>query len=121
MRNLRLISLNSTLIQSKPYAIRTNTVCPWMTRTRLTQGIEEAWDATGLPGNMPEDVANILMGVVAESSLNGEAVYVEGGRGWKIEQPKINLRPEWLGERQTSQLDKGTRVLGGGEGWIAGQ
>jgi hypothetical protein len=56
-----------------------------------------------------------------ESSLNGEAVYVEGGRGWKIEQSKIDLRPQWLGERQTKDLDEGTRVLGGGEGWIAGQ
>lgn len=92
-----------------------------MTRTRLTQGIEEVWDATGLPGNMPEDVAKILMGVLTDSSLNGEAVYVEGGRGWKIEQPKIDLRPQWLGERQTSQLDEGTRVLGSGEGWVAGQ
>jgi hypothetical protein len=46
---------------------------------------------------------------------------VEGGRGWKIEQTKIDLRPQWLGERQTKDLDEGTRVLGGGEGWIAGQ
>ena len=112
---------HSTLIKSKPYAIRTNTVCPWMTRTRLTQGVEEQWDAAGLPGNMPEDVARIIMGVVSDSSLNGEAVYVEGGRGWKIEQAKIDLRPQWLGEHQTRQLDEGTRVLGGGEGWIAGQ
>jgi hypothetical protein len=111
----------STLIQSKPYAIRTNTVCPWMTRTRLTQGVEHEWDAAGLPGNMPEDVASILAGVASDSSLNGEAVYVEGGRGWKIEQSKIDLRPQWLGERQTKDLDEGTRVLGGGEGWIAGQ
>ena len=112
---------DSTLIQSKPHAIRTNTVCPWMTRTRLTQGVEHHWDAAGLPGNMPEDIAKILMGVAADSSLNGEAVYVEGGRGWKIEQTKIDLRPQWLGERQTRDLDEGTRVLGGGEGWIAGQ
>ncbi|GAB7334312.1 hypothetical protein MBLNU13_g06339t2 [Cladosporium sp. NU13] len=62
--------LRSTLIQSKPYAIRTNTVCPWMTRTRLTQGVEHHWDAAGLPGNMPEDIAKILMGVAADSSLN---------------------------------------------------
>jgi hypothetical protein len=26
-----------------------------------------------------------------------------------------------LGERQTKDLNEGTRVLGGGEGWIAGQ
>ena len=92
-----------------------------MTRTRLTQGVGEQWNAAGLPANTPEDVARIIMGVVSDSSLNGEAVYVEGGRGWKIEQAKIDLRPQWLGERQTRQLDEGTRVLGGGEGWIAGQ
>jgi len=92
-----------------------------MTRTRLTYGVEEQWDAAGLPWNMPEEVASIIMGVVSDSSLNGEAVFVEGGRGWKVEQTKIDLRPQWLGERQTRQLDEGTRVLGGGEGWIAGQ
>lgn len=92
-----------------------------MTKTRLTQGVEHEWDAAGLPGNMPEDIARILVGVASDSSLSGEAVYVEGGLGWKIEQAKIDLRPQWLGERQTKDLDKGTRVLGGGEGWIAGQ
>jgi hypothetical protein len=92
-----------------------------MTRTRLTQGVEDQWDAARLPANTPEEVAKIIMGVISDSSLNGEAVYVEGGRGWRIEQAKIDLRPQWLGERQTRQLDEGTRVLGGGEGWIAGQ
>lgn len=92
-----------------------------MTRTRLAQGIEGAWDANGLPSNTPEDVAKVLLGVASDSSLNGEAVYVEGGRGWKIEQAKIDLRPQWLGEKQTRQLDEGTRVLGTGEGWIVGQ
>jgi hypothetical protein len=78
-------------------------------------------DAAGLPANTPEDIARIIVGVVTDSDLNGEAVFVEGGRGWKVEQTKIDLRPQWLGERQTRQLDEGTRVLGSGEGWIAGQ
>ena len=80
-----------------------------------------AWDANGLPSNAPEDIAKVLIGVASDPNLNGEAVYVEGGRAWKIEQAKIDLRPQWLGERQTMQLDEGTRVLGTGEGWIAGQ
>lgn len=116
-----LTQSDSTLINSKPYPIRTNTVCPWMTRTRLSQGVVEQWDAAGLPANTPEDIARIIVGVVTDSDLNGEAVFVEGGRGWKVEQTKIDLRPQWLGERQTRQLDEGTRVLGSGEGWIAGQ
>ena len=91
-----------------------------MTRTRMTKGVDQDWDAAGLPANMPEDVAKILVGVASDSSINGEAVYVEGGRGWKIEQRLVDLRPQWLGEQQTKDLDKGTRVLGGGEGWITG-
>lgn len=86
----------------------------------MAQGVEHHWDAAGLPANMPVDVARILVGVTADSSLNGEAVYVEGGRGWKLEQRIIDLRPQWLGEQQTKDLDTGTRVLGGGEGWITG-
>ena len=84
----------STLIKSKPYAIRTNTVCPWMTLTRLVAGVEGAWEEAGLPSNKPEDIAKIMLGVVSDTSLNGEAVYVEGGRGWKIEEGTIKLRPQ---------------------------
>lgn len=92
-----------------------------MTRTRMVHGIEDDWDSAGLPSNQPEDVAKIILGLISDSSLSGEAVYVEGGRGWKLEEGKIRLRPHWLGEKQTKDLDKGTQVLGGGEGWIAGQ
>lgn len=87
----------------------------------MVHGIEDSWDAAGLPSNQPEDVAKIMLGVISDSSLSGEAVYVEGGRGWKLEEEVIRLRPQWLGEKQTKDLDTGTKVLGGGEGWIAGQ
>nr|OQO28104.1 hypothetical protein B0A51_05303 [Rachicladosporium sp. CCFEE 5018] len=114
-------SLRSDLGKYKPYPIRTNTICPWMTLTRMVAGVEGLWDAAGLPSNTPEAVAQIMLGVIADPALTGEAIYVEGGRGWKLEEGKIRLRPQWLGERQTKDLDTGTEVLGSGEGWIAEQ
>ncbi|KAK6430466.1 hypothetical protein LTR95_013379 [Oleoguttula sp. CCFEE 5521] len=114
-------SLRSDLSKTRPYPIRTNTVCPWMTLTRMVAGVEGLWDAAGLPSNTPEAVAKIMLGVITDPTLTGEAVYVEGGRGWKLEEGKIRLRPQWLGERQTKDLDTGTEVLGSGEGWIAEQ
>ena len=43
--------------------IRTNCICPWVTKTRLVSGIEEKWEAQGLPTNTPMDVANIIAGM----------------------------------------------------------
>jgi hypothetical protein len=84
----------STLINAKPNPIRTNTICPWMTVTRLVAGVEGLWEKAGLPSNTPKDIAIIMLGVIKDSSLNGEAIYVEGGRGWKLEENKIKLRPQ---------------------------
>lgn len=48
-------------------------------------------------------------------------MYIEGGRCWNVEEGLLKTRPQWLGERQTADLDRGTQVLGGGEGWTKGQ
>lgn len=101
--------------------IRTNAICPWMTKTRMCEGVTEPWLAAGLPSNSPEDVAKIVAGVFVDPSLIGAAVYIEGGNGWNIEEGLLKSRPQWLGERQTADLDRGTLVLGHGEGWVAGQ
>ena len=58
---------------------------------------------------------------MSESGLAGGTIYIEGGRCWEIEEGLLKTRPEWLGERQTADLDKGTQGLGGGEGWVKGQ
>lgn len=83
----------------------------------MARMLKDVWADAGLPANQPEDVAKILLGVASDSGLNGEAVLVEGGRGWKIEEAKIKLRPQFLGERVNQDLDRGTVVLGGGEGF----
>ena len=115
------MTVNSALIKRSPYPIRTNAICPWMTKTRLVAGIEDKWEEAGLPSNTPDDIARVILGVLADATLNGSAMYVEGGRAWDIEAGLKDLRPQWIGERQSSDLDKGTALMLDGEHWIAGQ
>ena len=44
-------------------------------------------------------------------------MYIEGGRAWNIEAGLMKLKPQWIGEKQNSDLDKGTELMGGGEHW----
>lgn len=106
------------LINATPQPIRTNAICPWMTRTRLVSGIEKAWDEAGLPSNSPEDVARIIVGALADDELNGEALYIEGGRAWAIEKNISDLQHVWLGQKQHDDLMRGQEVLGSGAGWL---
>lgn len=108
----------SVLIRSSPNAIRTNAICPWMTRTRLTLGIEDAWVKAGLPSNTPEDVAKVIAGVMVDGEINGGTMYIEGGRAWNIEEGLLATRRQWLGEQREADLDRGTALMGGGEHWI---
>ncbi|KAK0778344.1 hypothetical protein LTR91_015419 [Friedmanniomyces endolithicus] len=111
--------LRGTLIQSKPHPIRTNAICPWMTKTRLVAGIEKVWAESGLPSNSPEDVARVIVGVLADGKVNGGTMYIEGGRSWNIEQGLLATRHEWLGAEREKELDRGTELMGGGEHWTA--
>jgi hypothetical protein len=119
---VRFISLpfylqNRVLIKSHPYPIRTNAICPWMTETRMVTGIDADWAAAGLPRNKASDVANVIAGVLVSSSLNGEALYVEGGRAWGIEEGIDETQPLWMGEKQSKDFLRGQEVLGTGENW----
>ncbi|EMC97807.1 hypothetical protein BAUCODRAFT_573830 [Baudoinia panamericana UAMH 10762] len=114
MRSLRVY----VQLPAKPNPIRTNAICPWMTRTRLVAGIESTWEAAGLPSNSAEDVARVIVGVLADGNLSGGTMYIEGGRAWNIEQGLLKTRREWLGERQEAELDRGTELMGGGGHWI---
>lgn len=109
----------SMLIEAQPHPIRVNAVCPWMTRTRLVAGIEDDWHRAGLPSNTPEDVAGVIAGVFADRGVHGAALYIEGGNAWNIEEGLLQTRPEWLGAKQTADLDRGSELMGGGEHWTA--
>jgi NAD(P)-dependent dehydrogenase (short-subunit alcohol dehydrogenase family) len=108
---------NRVLIKSTPYPIRTNAICPWMTETRMVTGIDSDWKAAGLPRNKAEEVAKVIGGVMVAESLNGEALYVEGGRAWGIEEGIDRTQPLWMGEKQSKDFLRGQEVLGTGENW----
>ncbi|CAD0106231.1 unnamed protein product [Aureobasidium uvarum] len=110
-------ALRKVLIKSSPYAIRTNAVCPWMTETRMVTGIDKDWKEAGLPRNKAIDVARVIAGLMVAESLNGEALYVEGGRAWGIEEGIERTQPQWMGEKQSADFQKGQKVLGTGENW----
>ncbi|KAF7595217.1 hypothetical protein BBP40_006962 [Aspergillus hancockii] len=93
--------------------LRINTICPWMTekRTSLTKKVQERWAKEGLPVSTPQEVALVSAGVLADDSLNGTSMYVEGGRAWEIEANIDRLEPEWLGEEPSKTLALGQKVL----------
>lgn len=56
-------------------------------------------------------------GAMADTSLNGEALYIEGGRAWALEEGIDRTQPQWMGEKQSREFNIGQEVLGSGEGW----
>jgi hypothetical protein len=110
MRSLRLYLPPTT-------GIRVNAICPWMVPTAMTAGIESLWRAADLPINETVDVAKIIAGVACDPEMNGKAIYVEGGRGWEIEDNINRLESQWLGEEQAVSLARGQEVLGAGMDW----
>jgi len=82
--------------------------------------------------NTPEAVARILVEIavgrpekVAEpcwevdgGNYNGRAVFVEGGRGWDIENGINSNEESWLGESVSKTLNRGQVMLGDGTDWV---
>lgn len=83
----------------------------------MVTGIDADWAAAGLPRNKAEDVAKVIAGVMVAESLNGEALYVEGGRAWGIEEGIERTQSQWMGEKQSRDFMRGQEVLGTGENW----
>jgi len=99
--------------------IRINAVCPWFVKTRMTAGIAEVWAKHKLPMNETEGVAKIIVDIGCERGMNGKAIYVEGNRGWEIEENIDRLEPQWLGEEQSKELNRGQTLMGDGAVWQA--
>lgn len=133
------------------HGIRVNAVCPWMTMTRMVEGIQDGWLKAGLPTNRPQDIAWHIAGLAAagpgsqrllkyvkdegdagqghnagalnwgqfeqEYGISGRAIYVEGGRGWDIEEGLCRTQSLWMGKGPTDRFIRGQGELGTGSNW----
>jgi len=85
--------------------------------TIMTAGIREKWKEHKLPMNDPAGVASLIIGVASEKGINGKTIYVEGNRGWEIEENIERLEPQVLGEEQSRELNRGQELMGSGAFW----
>nr|KMM73426.1 short-chain dehydrogenase/reductase SDR [Coccidioides posadasii RMSCC 3488] len=111
MRSLRMTSVSE-------FNVRVNAICPWATDTQIFKGLSDSWRNNNLPFNTPADVARLIQHVAADPELHGKAVFVAGGKGFDIEEGINRLEPEWLGEQQARELNRGQLTLGKGTGWL---
>lgn len=51
--------------------------------------------------------------------ISGRAIYVEGGRGWDIEEGLCRTQSLWMGRGPTERFQRGQIELGTGSDWIA--
>ncbi|KAF3916528.1 hypothetical protein ABW20_dc0101802 [Dactylellina cionopaga] len=94
------------------HGIRVNAICPSQTRTQMVERIMEAWEKSGSVVNEPEDVANVILGVVVDKEkINGEAIYVSGGKAWGIEKGLQETQPVWMGEEGSADIENALATL----------
>jgi len=97
--------------------IRINVVCPGMTESNMTDGISQAFYQRGLPVNSPDDIAVSIVGLLTEEKMYGKGIYVEGAKGWELEDGIVETMPQWLGEGPTKRLWEGLAFVSTGEAW----
>jgi len=112
-------SLRSYISSPYKHNLRINTVCPWVTETDTIKKIEQKWRQANLPTNSPQEVAAVAAGLLADQSLNGSSMFVEGGRAWEIEGNINRLESQWLGEAPSKVLAMGQELLDDGAIWTA--
>jgi NAD(P)-dependent dehydrogenase (short-subunit alcohol dehydrogenase family) len=103
------------------YGVRANAICPWATDTQLLSGVAPKWRKEKMPMNKPKDVALLILQCAADTSLNGKAVFVSGGRGFDTEEGIDRTLPQWLGEENAKVFLRGQEILGLGDKWVDGQ
>lgn len=84
--------------------IRVNCVCPGVTDTPMTLGIADKFRDLGLYVQSAESVGRIVLGLQCAESMNGKAIYIEGGDGWEFEDSFYREQPRWLGEEPTRRM-----------------
>lgn len=62
--------------------------------------------------NTPGDVAKYIIQVTADQTANGKALFVTGGNAVDIEEGLNRTEPQWLGEKNSRELNEGQVILG---------
>jgi hypothetical protein len=62
--------------------------------------------------NQPSDVAAHIIQVGADATTHGKALFVSGGNAFDIEEGIERTQPQWLGEKNSREMDAGQAVLG---------
>jgi hypothetical protein len=62
--------------------------------------------------NTPDDVAKYIIQVTADPKAHGKALFVTGGNAVDIEEGLNRTEPEWLGEKNSRELNEGQVILG---------
>ncbi|KAJ5220511.1 Short-chain dehydrogenase/reductase SDR [Penicillium chermesinum] len=112
-------SLRSYISSPYKHCIRINTIAPWITETDSVKKIQHKWKEASLPTNTPQEVSHIAAGMLADRSLNGKSMFVEGGRAWETEENVERLESHWLGEEPSKALAAGQEFLDDGSIWTA--
>lgn len=105
------------------FGVRINAVAPLATATgMLPSAVQKGFKDNDFPLNTPDDVAGVVLGLVAgsykpaekvaaalgqdqaHSRPNGLTLYVEGGRAWDVEEGLEATRPQWLGEKPNDMM-----------------
>jgi len=102
---------------SQLYGLRVNAICPWATDTQLLSGVRTEWTKNNMPMNTPLDVAKYIIQVTADPKAHGKGLFVTGGNAVDIEEGLNRTEPEWLGEKNSRELNEGQVILGLGMDW----
>ncbi|ETS82665.1 hypothetical protein PFICI_04541 [Pestalotiopsis fici W106-1] len=107
----------------KVHGIRINTVCPSLTRTRMSTPVIRIWDEQGVRPNDPQAVADYVVTLTSIAndpyvgSVTGLAVFVEGNKGWEIEKDLDKCDVAWLGQEMSTNAAKIEAALASGTAW----
>lgn len=87
----------------------------------LTPTLSTCFRENNIAMNTAEDVANVALSLAAGThkskgkeeaeKCNGLSVYVEGGRGWEIEEGLDATRELWMGKEPNESLMAAMKVL----------